>query len=51
MDLPKSKTPNSVECNSILVLIDRFIKLVCYYLVYKIINAMQLAELLFRVFI
>ena len=50
MDLLESKTPNSVEYNSILVLIDRFIKLVRYYLVYKIINTIQLAELLFRVF-
>jgi hypothetical protein len=50
MDLPESKTPNSVEYNSILVLIGRFIKLVYYYLVHKIINATQLIELLFRVF-
>jgi len=39
MDLPKSKTPNSVEYNSILILIDHFIKLVRYYPVRKIINA------------
>ena len=39
MDLPKSKTSNSVEYNSVLILIDRFIKLVRYYLVRKIINA------------
>ena len=51
MDLPKSKTPNSIEYNSVLILIDRFIKLVRYYLVYKIINATQLIKLLFRVFI
>ena len=51
MDLFKSKTPNSVEYNSVLVLIDRFIKLVRYYLVCKIINATQLAELLFKVFV
>jgi len=51
MDLLKFKTPNSIEYNSILILIDRFIKLVRYYLVYKIINATQLIELLFRVFI
>jgi len=50
MDLLESKTPNGVEYNSVLILIDRFIKLVRYYLVYKIINAIQLAELLFRVF-
>jgi len=50
MNLPESKTPNSVEYNSILVLIDHFIKLVRYYLVRKIINAIQLVELLFRVF-
>ena len=51
MDLLEFKTSNSVEYNSILVLIDRFIKLVHYYLVYKIINTTQLAELLFKVFI
>ena len=50
MDLLESKTPNSAEYNSVLILIDRFIKLVRYYPVRKIINAMQLAELLFRVF-
>ena len=50
MDLPKSKTPNSVEYNSILILIDHFIKLVRYYLIRKIINTAQLVELLFRVF-
>jgi len=50
MDLPKSKTTNSVKYNSIFILIDRFIKLVRYYLVYKIINATQLIELLFKVF-
>jgi len=50
MDLLESKTPNGVEYNSVLILIDRFIKLVRYYLVYKIINATQLVELLFRVF-
>jgi len=51
MDFPESKTPNGVEYNSVLVLVDRFIKLVRYYLVYKIIDATQLAELLFRVFV
>jgi len=51
MNFPKSKTPNSIECNSVLVLIDHFIKLVRYYPVYKIINTTQLAKLLFRVFI
>ena len=51
MNLPKSKTPNGVEYNSVLILIDRFIKLVRYYLVYKIIDATQLIELLFRVFV
>ena len=50
MDLPKSITPNSIEYNSVLILIDCFIKLVYYYLVYKTINATQLAELLFRIF-
>jgi len=50
MDLLESKTPNSVEYNSVLILIDRFIKLVRYYLVRKIINTIQLTELLFRVF-
>jgi len=50
MDLPKSKTPNSIEYNSVLILIDYFIKLVRYYLVYKTINATQLIKLLFRVF-
>jgi len=39
MDLLEFKTPNSVKYNSILVLIDHFIKLVRYYLVRKIINA------------
>jgi len=51
MDLPKSKTPNNMEHNSVFIFIDRIIKLVRYYLVRKIINATQLAELLFRVFI
>jgi len=50
MDLLESKTPNSVEYNSILIFIDYFIKLVHYYLIYKIINTTQLAEFLFRVF-
>jgi len=50
MDLLESKTPNGIEYNSVLILIDRFIKLVRYYLVRKIINTTQLAELLFRVF-
>jgi len=50
IDLPKSKTPNSIKYNPVLTLIDRFIKLIRYYLVYKIINATQLAELLFKVF-
>ena len=51
MDLLEFKTPNSIEYNSVLILINRFIKLVHYYLVYKIINATQLTELLFKVFI
>jgi hypothetical protein len=38
MGLPKSKTSDSVKYDSILILIDCFIKLVRYYLVYKIIN-------------
>ena len=50
MDLLESKTPNSIEYNSVLILIDYFIKLVRYYLVCKIINATQLVKLLFRVF-
>ena len=50
MDLPKSTTPDSIEYNSILILIDCFIKLVRYYLVYKTINATQLIKLLFRIF-
>ena len=50
MDFPKFITPNSIKYNSILVLIDRFIKLVYYYLVYKTIDAIQLTELLFRIF-
>ena len=50
MGLPKSKTSDGVEYDSILILIDHFTKLVCYYPVYKIINTTQLAELLFRIF-
>jgi len=50
MDLPKSKTSNGVEYNSVLVLIDCFIKLVRYSLMRKTINAIQLIKLLFRVF-
>jgi hypothetical protein len=38
IDLLESKTSNSVEYNSVLILIDHFIKLVYYYLVYKTIN-------------
>ena len=50
MDLPKSTTFNSVEYNSVLILINCFIKLIRYYLVYKIIDATQLVKLLFRIF-
>ena len=50
MDFSKSITPNSIKYNSILILIDCFIKLVHYYLVYKIINIIQLTELLFKIF-
>jgi len=50
MDLLESKTPNSIKYNSVFVLIDYFIKLVHYYLVYKIINITQLVEFLFKVF-
>ena len=44
MDLLEFKTSNSIEYNSILILIDYFIKQVYYYLVRKIINATQLTE-------
>ena len=50
MDFPKSITPDGIKYDSILILIDHFIKLVHYYLVYKIINATQLIKLLFRIF-
>ena len=50
MDLSKSTTPNSIEYNSILILINYFIKLIHYYPVRKIINIIQLTELLFRIF-
>ena len=50
MDLPKSITSDSIEYNFIFILIDRFIKLVCYYLVHKIIDATRLIKLLFRIF-
>jgi len=50
MDLLEFKTPDSVEYNFIFIFIDYFIKLIYYYLVYKTINATQLAEFLFRVF-
>ena len=43
-------TFNGIEYDSIFVLIDCFIKLVYYYLVYKIINVIWLIELLFRIF-
>ena len=42
--------PNSIEYNFILVLINRFIKLVHYYLVCKTINIIQLTKFLFRIF-
>ena len=51
MGLPKSKTSDGVEYDSVLILIDCFMKLVCYYLIYKIIDATQLVELLFRIFV
>jgi hypothetical protein len=38
MGLSKSKTSDGVKYDSVLVLIDYFIKLVHYYLVYKIID-------------
>ena len=50
MDFPKSTTSNSIEYNSILILINRFIKLIHYYPVYKIIDTTQLIKLLFRIF-
>ena len=50
MDLPESITSDSVEYDSVLVLIDRFMKLVRYYSVCKIIDATRLAKLLFRIF-
>ena len=37
-DFSKSITPDSVKYNSILILINCFIKLIYYYLVCKIIN-------------
>ena len=50
MDLPESTTSNNIEYNSVLVLIDYFMKLVHYYPVYKTIDATQLIKLLFRIF-
>ena len=50
MDLPEFITLDGVEYNSILILIDRFIKLVYYYPVCKIIDVIQFIKLLFRIF-
>jgi hypothetical protein len=50
MGFPKSKTSDGVEYDSILILIDCFIKLVHYYPIYKIIDTTQLIKLLFRIF-
>ena len=51
MDPFKFKTFNSVKYNFIFIFIDYFIKLIHYYLIYKIINTTQLVKLLFKVFI
>ena len=50
MDLFEFMTFNGIEYDSVFVFIDCFMKLVCYYLVCKTIDAMRLIEFLFRIF-
>jgi transposase InsO family protein len=52
MDLPESKGPHGGETyDSVLMLIDRFTKLVRYIACQKTINAPALAKLIWRIFL